>query len=262
MFNHLLARSERSYLRGVLTMSATVGALLSCSDSTSPDKSGTFFGPAVAMGGGTARSYVTLDRAGAPTDLGLALSETALTGLPNATAEFVLALPSQASATPFKHAVINWMPVGHPPPMVYTVPHFDFHFYTITNAERVGIVLGDSVLAARMARLPAAEFVPAGYILGAASVAMGQHWRDPEAPELKGEPFTKTFIYGSYDGAMIFGEPMVAMSYLETKPAAVVTPLKLPAQYAVRGYQATSYTVDFDAGAKEYRVALSGLVQR
>jgi len=41
-----------------------------------------------------------------------------------------------------------------------------------------------------------------------------------------------------------------------------VTPVKVPAQYAVRGYQATSYTVAWDAGANEYRVALSGLVMR
>jgi hypothetical protein len=57
-------------------------------------------------------------------------------------------------------------------------------------------------------------------------------------------------------------EPMVTKTFLETKPAGVVIPLKLPTQYAVRGYQATSYTVAWDAGAKEYRVALSGLVMR
>jgi len=54
------------YLRTALTMSAAAGALLSCSDSTSPNKSGTFFGPTVAMGSGTARAYVVLDRVGAP----------------------------------------------------------------------------------------------------------------------------------------------------------------------------------------------------
>ena len=249
------------YRTTTLTIAAAV-ALLACSestDSTAPDKSGIFFGPTVAMGTGTARSYVTLDRAGLPTDLGLALTETALTGLPVTTAEYVFTLPAQASATSYQHAVINWMPDGHPPPMVYTVPHFDFHFYTIPNADRVAIV---SVTDAKMLRLPAAEFIPEGYTLGMASVGMGQHWRDPEAPELKGAPFTKTFIYGSYDGAMIFGEPMVAKSYLETKPATVVTPVKLAAQFALRGYQATSYTIGSDPITKEYRVALSGLVSR
>ena len=237
-------------------------ALLGCGDSTPLDKRGACFGPASAMAGGTARSYVILDRSGAPTDLGMALTEAALTGLPAASTEFVFALPPEASATPFRHAVINWIPTGHPPPMVYTVPHFDFHFYTITNAERNAIVLGDSTLAAQMARQPATAFVPAGYVVGMASALMGLHWRDPDAPEMHGAPFTETMIYGSYDGAFIFAEPMVSKAYLETKPAAVVTPVKLPTQYAARAYQATSYTVGYDAGAKEYRVALSGLVLR
>jgi hypothetical protein len=72
----------------------------------------------------------------------------------------------------------------------------------------------------------------------------------------------KTFIYGSYDGAFIFAEPMLTKAYLESKPATVVTPVKLPAQYAASGYQPTSYTVSYDAAAKEYRIALTGLTQR
>jgi hypothetical protein len=211
------------------------------------------------MGSGTARVYVILDRVGVPTDLGLALSETALTGLPAAAAEFVFALPSQASATAFKHAVINWLPVGHPPPLVYTVPHFDFHFYTITNEVRSGIV---STTDPKMVLLPTAEFIPAGYVTGMANVGMGLHWGDPASPERNGQPFTKTFIYGSYDGAFTFEEPMIAKSYLETKPAKVVTPVKLPVQYSARGYHSTAYTVEYDAGTKEYKIALSALVSR
>jgi len=60
----------------------------------------------------------------------------------------------------------------------------------------------------------------------------------------------------------MLNEPMVTKAFLETKPAAVVTPVKLPAQYATHGYQATSYTVACDAGAREYRIAFSGLVLR
>ena len=256
---------SRYYLRIFIGALAAVGVPMACSDSspaTSPDKSGTFFGPTVPVASGSARTYVTLDRVGVPIELGLALTEAALIDLPAGAGEFVFDLPAQASATPFKHAVINWMPMGHPPAMVYSVPHFDFHFYMISRSERDAIVLGDAALDAKMVRQPAAEFVPVGYAAGMASVGMGLHWNDPEAPERKGEPFTKTFIYGSYDGAITFGEPMVAKSYLETKPAAVVTPLKLPAQYAARGFQATSYTVGYDATTKEYRIALSGLVSR
>ncbi|MBA3341544.1 MAG: hypothetical protein H0T48_06880 [Gemmatimonadaceae bacterium] len=144
----------------------------------------------------------------------------------------------------------------------YTLPHFDVHAYMITEAERKAMVLGDAQLAAKMVRQPAAEFIPAGYVPGPVIVEMGMHWTDPAAPERNGQPFTHTFFYGSYDGAFVLNEPMVTKAFLETKPAAVVTPLKLPAQYSVRGYQPTSYTVGYDAAAKEYRIALSGLVER
>jgi hypothetical protein len=238
------------------------GALLSCSDATSPDESSTSFGPSVAMAGGTARTYVTVNGAGVPTEVGLALTEAALVGLPAGNAEYVFALPASSSTTAYRHAVINWIALGHPPAGVYTVPHFDFHFYTITNEQRTTIVLGDSVLSAKMLRAPAAEFIPTGYVTGMASERMGLHWRDPAAPELNGAPFTQTFIYGSYDGAMIFAEPMIAKAYLETKPAPVVTSVKLAAQYATHGYQATSYAVAYDQANKEYRVSLVNLVLR
>jgi len=249
------------FARTALTLAAAVATLLACSSSTSPDKAGTFFGPTTAIGGGTGRAYITLDRVGAATELGIALTDSVIAGLPAANAEFVFALPPQASVTPFKHAVINWMPTGHPPPMIYTVPHFDFHFYTITNAERTAILVGEPTLDAKMARQPTAEFVPAGYVTGMSSAQMGMHWNDPDSPERHGEAFTKSFIYGSYDGAFIFAEPMVTRAYLQTRPS-VVTTVKLPAQYATHGYQPTSYTISYDLVGKEQRIALSGLVMR
>jgi hypothetical protein len=255
---------SRHSLRNALTAVGLAGAL-GCSESTpstSPDKSGTFYGPVTAMASGTARTYVTLDRAGVPTELGVALTEAALSGLPSAPTEYLFWLPSQASATAFKHVVINWMPAGHPPPMIYTVPHFDFHFYTITEDERAWILLGDAELDAKMVRRPASEFVPEGYVTGMSAPQMGMHWNDPDAPERHGEPFTKTFIYGSYDGTFIFEEPMVTLAFLQTKPARVLTAVKLPTKYAVSGYHSTSYTIGYDASAKEYRLALSGLVLR
>ncbi|MEP7000538.1 MAG: DUF5602 domain-containing protein [bacterium] len=239
-----------------------IGVVFACADSIAPDESGTFFGPLTVMAGGSARAYVTLDRAGAPTELGVALNEASLTGLPAAAAEYVFALPAQASTTAYKHAVINWAPTGHPPAGVYTVPHFDVHFYMIDQTQREAILLGDAQLAAKMANQPAAPFVPAGYAIGMGSALMGLHWNDPEAPERKGAPFTKTFIYGSYDGTFTFGEPMMSLAYLQTKPVADVTTIKLPTQYATKGYQPTTYTIDFDANAKEYRIALTGLVNR
>jgi hypothetical protein len=55
---------------------------------------------------------------------------------------------------------------------------------------------------------------------------------------------------------------MIAKVYLETKPPVVTTAVTLPPQYAVHGYQPTSYTMAYDGTTKEYRIAIAGLVVR
>lgn len=244
-------------------LAVSAGTFLACSNSTSPDLSGTFFGASAPMATGSGRAYVVLDAAGKPTELGVAITEAALVGLPAAITEYGFPLPAEASATAFKLATINWQPTGHPPMNIFTVPHFDFHFYTITNAERDVITPADPQFGAKMLKAPAASFVPAGYTPDVMGIPrMGLHWADLSGPEYAGQAFGKTFIYGSYDAQFIFAEPMMTKAYLESKPAAVATPVKIPAQYQVSGYQPTSYTVSYDAATKEYRVALTGLTLR
>ena len=46
--------------------------------------------------------------------------------------EYVLPLPdavARRADVPFKWVLLNWNPVGHVPPGVYDVAHFDVHFY-------------------------------------------------------------------------------------------------------------------------------------
>jgi hypothetical protein len=256
--------SRRSSLAAlVLVLAAAGGSALACSESTSPDLSGTAVGAPTVMGNGSVHSYLTAGRDGTPTELGLSLTEASLVGLPAAAAEYVIALPAQASATPYTHAVINWQPTGHPPMGMYTVPHFDVHFYSISQSERDAMTPADPQYATKLLRLPAGALAPLGYLADVMGIPrMGLHWADPTSPEKNGAAFTSTFIYGSYDGKLIFAEPMLAKSYLESKPAADVKPVKQPGQYALSGYQPMSYTVSFDAVTKEYRIALSGLVLR
>ena len=243
---------------GVATI--TVAAIVACSDAASPNRSGTFYGPATALGSGTARSYVTLDVAGVPTDVGVSLTESALLGLPAVTTEYVLAMPAAAFATPYKHVGVNWQPTGHPP--VFMLPHFDVHFYQISEQERNTMTDANPLYAASAAKTPAAEFIPPGLLHGATDARMGTHWPDPSGPEFNGQLFTRSFIYGSYDGTFIFNEPMVTKAFLETKTAPSPLPIKLPAKYANPGYYPTNYSVGYDAATKEYRVSLSGLVLR
>ena len=44
---------------------------------------------------------------------------------------------------------------------------------------------------------------------------MGCHWIDFTSPELNGQLFTQTFIYGSYDGKVIFYEPMITEAFIK-----------------------------------------------
>jgi len=253
----------RTLIPAAIPVVAAIAAIaaIACTDSTSPDK--TVFGPTVPIGNGTGRSYVVVSSDGDPLSIGVSLSETALTGLPSVGTAFVFPLPSDEPVAPFNHAVVNWGPTGHPPAGVFTVPHFDVHFYTITPEERAAILPSDPLFATKAARSPSAEFIPSGYTKDPGAVpGMGSHWTDPSAPEFNGQPFTRTFIYGSWDGVFTFYEPMVTKAVLDGKPALSVTSLKLPARYAKPGYYPTSYTIGYDTGTKEYRMGISGLVQR
>src|SRR5215207_11619226 len=98
---HRSSLSSREHLvRGIAGACVFVAAtMLACSESTTapPDLSGTFYGSTTPMAGGSGRAYVTLDAVGAPTEIGLALTEAALDGLSTAKAEFVFAFPAEAS---------------------------------------------------------------------------------------------------------------------------------------------------------------------
>jgi hypothetical protein len=157
---------------------------------------------------------------------------------------------------------VDWNPQGHIPPGIYDKPHFDFHFYLISDIDRNRITaVGEDLERAHKA--PPEGSMPAGYILppGTEVPRMGAHAIDPGADEFKEKPFTKTFIYGFYDGQLIFMEPMVARTYLETRPS-VIEPVKVPETYSRHGYYPTRYGVKYDAAQSEYEISLEGLVYR
>jgi len=225
-------------------------------------------GEAQPVGNGTARSWVATDKDGKPTAIGVTFAEAALSGLPPSLTpgliwtEFLLPLPPEASATGFNHIGLNWNPKGHDPEGVYKVPHFDFHFYMISPADRERITTrGDDLERVRKPLPP--EFVPEGYILAPASEepGMGLHWVEPNSHEFHGKAFTHTFIYGSYDGRMIFLEPMMTKAFLETKPD-IAVPIKLPVKYQKPGYYLTRYSVKYYPESREYTVAIEGLTLR
>jgi len=231
-------------------------------------KAGTFHGPPVTIGQGSAHSLVTLDADGKPTMIGIKFSAAALTGLPTEHPhdsdgyEYILQLPAEAAITGYNHIGVDWNPEGHIPPGVYDKPHFDFHFYLIDTAARSRITaVGEDLAIAHKA--PPAEFMPAGYILppGTEVANMGAHAINPKADEFAKKMFTTTFIYGFYNREMIFVEPMMTMAYLESLPN-VLTPVAVPKEYQRPGYYPTQYGVRYDAAQREYGISLEGLALR
>jgi hypothetical protein len=264
------------------------------------------YGPAQNVGNGTVRTYVIVDEKDPtiPVEVGVALSESAMDNLPApATADmagmdhanmaatmqmnmYLLDLPTQ-NPTPYKFVQFDWNPAGHEPAGVYDLPHFDFHFYTVPVSVRNSIVPTDPEFETKAAAFPA-ENLRAPFYVDAATPAqitpamatvpqMGLHWLDVRSPELQVlaghpeafKPFTKTFIYGSWNGQFIFDEPMITRAYLLAKHDATdpavkdeLIPVSTAAHYSPAGYYPSAYRITYDAQAKEYRVALTQLAVR
>ena len=247
--------------RGAMLATALVGAAIL----TAPATAATLQGKPVKVGNGTARLVVETDAKGAPQSIAISLSEDALEGLPadlnkkaaDGAWEYALAMPKGVK-TGYTGVMIDWNPHGHPPAHVYTVPHFDFHFYTIPAAtvEKINFTgPKDPAIAVSDKKLIAPDYqvIPDTAVNG-----MGVHAIDMTAPELHGKPFTATFIYGYDKGKLIFLEPMVTRAFLESKPDTTMT-VKTPARYSAPGYYPTTYGVHYDAASGHYMIALGGL---
>jgi hypothetical protein len=212
------------------------------------------------IGDGYAYSWIKIE-GDKPTAIGVVFNEGILKNLSTYDTEFILSLPDLRLAdmqdTVFNHIGINWNPKGHIPSGVYGVPHFDFHFYMIDQQYRNNIT--DIKL---MEKNVSSEYIPSGYVSTPGGVPkMGAHWIDPTSPEFNNQTFTKTFIYGFYDGKMIFLEPMITMTYLETKPN-TIEDIKLPTKYVGPGYYPTKYSINYNDKTNEYTVSLEEMVYR
>ena len=267
-----------------------------CAGSQVNVQTGHYLGATSKLGGGTVASYATFDQSGAPKSLGVVFSAGALEGLPSAPSdghhcfdadqngsialasecsrwhEFVLPMPSEASRRPdipFKWALLNWNPYGHIPLEVFGAPHFDVHFY-IEPIEKI-FALQRGTCGPEFLRCDqferASQPVPPNYInpdykdVGAAAPAMGNHLVDLTAPEFNGKPFTRTWIYGVYEGRIIFYEEMLTLAYLTSRPN-VCSEIKMPKAVALTGYYPTRSCVRYEKGKDEYTVSIEDFIMR
>ncbi len=220
-------------------------------------------GPAESIGSGQASSFVKTDESQKILSLGLVFSGKCLEGLPESRGhdyEYNLDLPAEISVPPFDHFTMNWNPHGHVPEEIYGVPHFDFHFYFITKHQQHMIGCDGSDDAVCM-KQPVPEYIPPYYVSGPGGVPMmGWHWIDFRSPEFHGQPFTTTYIYGFYNGEMIFLEPMMALSFLKTKPQ-FTKEVPLPKNAAIPGNYPANYSLLYDSVQDLYWLSLEKLTE-
>jgi hypothetical protein len=138
------------------------------------------------------------------------------------------------------------------------VPHFDFHFNNISQADVAAIDCADTT---KPAVLPAAYELPdptlpqIGRLVGLCVPGMGMHAL-PTAELNSTTPFQKTMIVGYYHQQPIFVEPMIARATLmERRTFSIDVPSVAGAPARVRipsGFQA-----QYDSTTQAYRFEFS-----
>ena len=278
-------------------VSTILAILATLSLGCSTTRSARVLGTPSSLGNGTVASYAEFDKVGVPKAIGVVFAAGSLDALPAAPSdghrcfdadndgvmdlatecsgwhERVLPIPSEASRRsniPFKWALLNWNPRGHIPPRVFDTPHFDVHFY-IEPIENIFAIqrgtCGPEMVRCdqfALARKPMpGNYVPANFQdLGLVAPAMGNHLVDPADHVFHGgEKFKRHWIYGAYDGRVIFYEEMVDLGYMLSKPDACV-PIQLPEAVALTGYYPTRSCVRYAPGKDEYTVSMEDFVLR
>lgn len=281
--------------RLMIAFAVGVLAVAGCSSeraSTSPPRA---LGWQAKLGSGTVSSYADLESNGTPSAIGVVWSSSALDGLPSDsdehrcfgrtkdgavdaatkcqhTHEFAIPLPDAVALrqdVPFKWVLLNWNPFGHIPPGVYDSPHFDVHFEMGPIADVFAIEPGpcgpewvrcDQFQTARKPLPP--NYMPPDYVdVEAVVPAMGNHLVDTSGPEFQKQPFTRSWIYGIYDGKVIFYEAMVTRAFMLSKPSNCL-PIKAPKAVAVSGLYPTEYCVRHNATTGEHTVSMEKFTRR
>lgn len=254
-------------------------------------------GTQMAIGKGSVASYAELNGRGEPHAVGIAFSPTALDGLPTDhtnlrhcvdrnkdgkvdrmteclhTYEYVLPLPdavARRSDIPFKWVLLNWNPMGHIPPGIYDVAHFDVHFFMEPVASVFALEAGtcgpefircDQYDVAKRP-LPPNYMHPDFKDVDGVVPAMGNHLVDLSGSEFsEKKPFTRSWIFGVYDGKVTFYEEMVSRAHLLTKPQGCA-PIKSPPAVAAGGFYPTVSCLRHDPATGETTVSMEVFVLR
>jgi hypothetical protein len=245
-------------------LSSSLLLLASCQKHS--EGGGVYEGPKQNFQGGKAWTVLQTDKDGHPSKLAITIDAAALATLDPGAGEShegdELSLkfhPKASAITPFTHALLEWNPHGHEPAGIYDKPHFDFHFYIQSEADRRAIPPYE-LDSSKFLNYPPAAYLPATYFTVPGGVPeMGTHWVDATSPELNGQLFTQTFLYGTYDGKVTFYEPMITKAFIDANTS-FQRSIPQPAKYQQSGYYPTTIELRKESGV--LTVALEGFVYR
>jgi hypothetical protein len=181
---------------------------------------------------------------------------------PLATIPFPDSIHAQTGLT---HLTVYWEAHGHPPGP-YLTPHFDFHFYSIPEADRLAIDCTDTTKPALLAtgyEMPDLELPPemveamgVSSLVGLCVPQMGMH--SLLASELAStEVFRGSMVLGYYHAAPIFIEPMITKAMLMERQS---FDLQVAAVPGVAGARARTFRAEYDAAADAYHFTFNGFM--
>lgn len=222
------------------------------------------WGDSVSVGDGEVSAYATTNPAGKLSSLGVNIDADALAVFdtdetpPHEKVEAHLAFPSDVDTHQFTFVGFHFNPQGHPPAGIYTVPHFDFHFYMMEEDDVEAIPFGPatySIPTAQMpedySRVPVVDLTGDGVPDPIVEDEMGEHLVDLSSPEFQPDgEFTHTMIYGAYDpdgdgvGRLTFVEPMITNAFLDDLTEKLEVEMKVPDEYFTADDYPTQYVVE------------------
>ena len=223
-----------------------------------------FKGEPVAFQHGTAFTWYEVDKTNKPLRIAIAIDDAAMANLDrgqgNTHSNSVsLPMPAQANSSIFTHGLLNWNPMGHPLQGVYDLPHFDFHFFTISDSARLATPTYAQA-PNKWNNYPSADYLPLNYVPVAQGVPhMNGHWVDTTSPEFNGQEFTQSYIYGSYDGKVTYQEPMVLETFFRANSGFTRT-IPQPAKVEKTGWYPTKMRIEKANGSTS--VILEDFIRR
>lgn len=224
------------------------------------DKDNTFYGPAVAVGYGQARTFGRVSHSGVPQETGIVYTADALAGLPAENALFALEFHQKATkGTPFTHVMLGLSAHGHPlPPSGSIGPHFDARFYLATEEERLAIPAPATPgypAGGGFDVSPPSGYLPPNYVMNAAIAQIGRHWNESVTVP---DTLYHTMVYGTWNGEFTFLTINATLMTLQSG-AKISVAYPQPQYFAKHGYYPTKYNIYEDQQGRHI-VSLSDFV--